>query len=187
MTEAPITPTRIIPPGAALPARPPKPGETPPWRTAPPLPPPPPPPPAAPTWYSAPPPPPADIVQRIQVELVFPPPEPEPTRRELFTAWLHSFGSPWQAAAALALAVTPVPGTGYSIATTWAYIVDLGRDIGPWQPYALGVLPFAVVVTRIRRHGGSVRRLFLLAVTGFGVWGALRWFDFVTILTGVTR
>lgn len=186
MTETPIIPTRIIPPGADLPARPPKPDEAPPWHAAPP-PPPPPPPPAAPAWYSAPAPEPSEIVHRVQVSLVFPEPDPEPTRRERLIAWLRTFGTPWQAAAALTLAVTPIPGTGYSIATTWAYTVDLGRDIGPWQPYALGVLPFALVVTRIRRHGGSVRRLFLLAVTGFGVWGAIDWFDAVTILTGVTR
>lgn len=184
MADAPITPTRIIPPGADLPSRPPKPGEIPPWRAAPP-PPPPPPPPAAPAWYSAPPPPPREVVQRIQVELVYP--EPELSRRERLVAWLRSFGSPWQAAAALTLAVTPIPGTGYSIATTWAYTVELGRDIGPWQAYALGVLPFVTVATRIRRRGGSVRLLFLLTVTGFGAWGALDWFDFVTILTGVTR
>lgn len=184
MTDMPITPTRIIPPGADLPARPPAPGEIPPWRAAPP---PPLPPPAEPVWYSAPPPPPREVVQRIRVELVYPEPEPEPSRWERLMAWLHSFGSPWQATAALVLAVTPIPGTGYSIATTWAYTVDLGRDLGPWQPYALGCIPFAYVVARIHRRGGSVRRLFLLVVTGFGVYGALDWFDLVTILTGVTR
>jgi hypothetical protein len=118
---------------------------------------------------------------------VYPEPEPDPTRWERLTAWLHSFGSPWQAAAALTLAVTPIPGTGYSIATTWAYTVEQGRDIGLWQAYALGGLPFALAVARILRRGGSVRRLFLLVISGFGVWGATDWFDLVTVLTGVAR
>lgn len=187
MTETPITPTRIIPPGAPLPARPPAPGEIPPWRTAPP--PPPPPPPPEPRWYSspAPPPPPVEVVQHVRVEVVFPPPEPEPSRWARFTAWLRRFGKPWQAAAALTAAIMPIPFTGYSAATTWAYVVDLGRDIGPWQPYALGYLPFAFVLTRILHRGGTVRRLFLLVVTTAGAWAALDPFDLVTILTGVTR
>lgn len=184
MTGTPLS-GRIIPPGAPLPDRPPEPDDIPPWRAAPP--PPPPPPPAEPAWYQAPPPPPGDIVHRVQVEIVWPQPEPEPTRWQRLTAWLRRFGSPWQAALALAAAVTPIPPTGYSIATTWAYTVDLGRDIGPWQPYALGCLPFALVVTRILHRGGSVRRLFLLVVTTAGVWGAIDPFDLVTILTGVTR
>ncbi|MFE3762287.1 hypothetical protein ACFXPI_11040 [Streptomyces sp. NPDC059104] len=183
MTEARIT--QIIPPGAPLPPRPPGPDETPPWRAAPP--PPPPPPPAEPAWYSAPPPEPHEIIHHVHVQLVYPEPEPAPSRWQRLTAWLRQFGEPWQALAALALAVTPIPGIGYSAATTWAYIVGLGRDIGPWQPYALGCLPFALVVARILRRGGSVRLLFLLAVTGFGVYGAIDPFDLVTIITGVTR
>ncbi|MFD7093375.1 hypothetical protein [Streptomyces xanthophaeus] len=188
MTEAPITPTRVIPPGVPLPQRPPEPGEVPPWRAAPPPPaPPPPPPPAEPGWYSAPAPEPGPAAP-IEVRVTFLPyAEPELSRWERFTAWLRRFGQPWQAVAALVLAVAPIPGTGYSIATTWAYTVSLGRDIGPWQPYALGCIPFALVVSRILRHGGSVRRLFLLVVTGFGVYGACDWFDLVTIITGVTR
>lgn len=182
MTETPIHPTRIIPPGADLPARPPAPDEAPPWRAAPP---PPPAPPAEPAWHSMP----APAPGPIEVRVTFAPyvPEPGPGRWERFTAWLSRFGRPWQAAAALTLAVTPIPFTGYSIATTWAYTVEQGRGIGPWQPYALGCIPFALVVIRIRRRGGSVRLLFLLAITGFGVYGALDWFDLVTIITGVTR
>lgn len=186
MTETPIVPARIIPPGASLPARPPEPGEAPPWRTAPP--PPPPPPPVEPAWYSVPtPPPPGEIIHHVRVELIHPEAEPEPSRWARLTAWLTRFGTPWQAAAALILAVTPIPSTGYSVATTWAYTVGLGRDIGPWQPYALGCLPFALVVTRLLRRGGTVRRLFLLVVTGAGAWAALDAFDLVTALTGVHR
>ncbi|MGW5852106.1 hypothetical protein ACWFQ8_29870 [Streptomyces sp. NPDC055254] len=184
MTEAPIIPTRVIPPGAPLPPRPPAPGETPPWRPPPPAPPTPPVPPADPPWHSMPAPAPAPIELRVTFAPYL---EPQPGRWERLATWLRRFGQPWQAAAALTLAVTPIPGVGYSIATTWAYTVDLGRDIGPWQPYALGCLPFALVISRILRHGGSVRRLFLLTVTGFGVYGALDWFDLITIITGVTR
>ncbi|AZM91446.1 hypothetical protein [Streptomyces sp. W1SF4] len=182
MADARIT--QIIPPGAPLPPRPPEPGEIPPWRPTPP-----PPPPAEPRWYSAPEPapPPGEIVHRVQVHLVYPEPEPEPSRWERFAAWLRRFGQPWQAAAAITLAVTPIPGVGYSAATTWAYVVDSGRAIGPWQPYALGCIPCALVVARILRRGATVRLLFLLVVTGFGVYGAVDWFDAVTIITGVTR
>lgn len=189
MTEARIT--RLIPPGAPLPARPPEPDEVPPWRTAPapqaPPAPPPPPPPAEPRWYSAPAPEPAPAAP-IEVRVTFLPyAEPEPSRWERIAAWLRRFGRPWQAAAALAVAVAPIPSTGYSIATTWAYTVDLGRDIGPWQPYALGILPFGLVVKLIQQRGGTVGRLFFLVVTTAGAWASIDPYDIVTILTGVTR
>jgi hypothetical protein len=183
MTKTPIVPSAVIPPGAPLPPRPPEPGELPPWRAAPP---PPPPPPTEPAWHSVAPAP-SEMVHRVRVEVVFPEPEPEPSRWQRLAGWLAQFGKPWQAAAALTLAVTPIPGTGYSVATTWAYTVSLGRDLGPWQPYALGGIPFALVVTRILRHGGTVYRLFGLTISAFGVWGAVDWFDIVTIITGVTR
>lgn len=183
MAEGKIT--GIIPPGAPLPQRPPEPGELPPWRAAPP--PPPPPPPREPTWHSVAAAEPSEMVHRVRVEVVFPEPEPDPSRWQRLTAWLQQFGRPWQAAAALTLAVAPIPGVGYSTATVWAYTVDLGRDLGPWQPYALGVPPFALVAARILHRGGSVYRLFGLAVTSFGVYGAIDWFDIITVLTGVTR
>ncbi|MFJ3834462.1 hypothetical protein ACIPY6_02975 [Streptomyces sp. NPDC090054] len=176
MSADPITPTAIIPPGAPLPAQ-----------STPPPAPPPPPPPSTPNWWTLPPPTPGPIQVHVTLHpATLPPP---PTRWERLAAWLRRFGQPWQAAAALVLAVTPIPGVGvgYSIATTWAYVVEMGHDIGPWQPYALGCLPFALVATRILRRGGTVYRLFLLVVTGFGVWGAIDPFDLITLLTGVTR
>ncbi|MFE2323602.1 hypothetical protein ACFXD5_06710 [Streptomyces sp. NPDC059385] len=164
MTHTPINPTAIIPPNQ------------------------PPIPPAPPTVPPAgwPPPTPTPGPIEVHVTLHPEPVPPEPSLWARLAEWLRRFGRPWQAAAALTAAVLPIPGTGYSAATTWAYTVELGRDLGPWQPYALGLLPLVAVLTRILRHGGTVRRLFLLVVTTAGGWAAVDPFDVVTILTGVT-
>lgn len=132
MSDRPITPTRIIPAGTPLPPRGPEPGEVPPWRAAPA--PPAPPVPPAPSPAAPPPPPP---VQQIfipqgpfEVHVTLQPPEPEPTRWERFAAWAGQFGRPWQAAGALVLALLPIPGVGYSVATTWASAVSEARGAG---------------------------------------------------------
>ncbi|MCB5168016.1 hypothetical protein LG634_24715 [Streptomyces bambusae] len=183
MAEVPIT--RLIPPGAPLPERPPEPDELPPWRQAPP-PPVPPAPPGPPAWHQVPGPPPGPI--EVHVTLLPLPTPPDPTRWERLRAWLGQWGSPWQAAAALALAVVPIPWTGHSAASTWAWMVAEARaEWGPQQAYALAGVPFALVLIRISRHGGSVRRLFVLAVAIGGLAGAADPFDIVTIITGVHR
>ncbi|MFD3352756.1 hypothetical protein [Streptomyces fradiae] len=179
-----ITPTRVIPAGTPLPTPQPDPGRTAPWYMQPPPPPtdlPPAPGPAA-----APPPGPVEV--RVTVDLAHPYTEPEPTRWDRLTTWLRRFGRPWQAIGGLLLAVVPVPWTGHSAVTTWAYTVDLARDIHLGYAYALALIPLALVARRILRHGGTLLRLWALAVTAIGgLAGAADWFDLITITTGVTR
>ncbi|WP_228974980.1 hypothetical protein [Streptomyces sp. DH12] len=171
----PITPTRIIPAGAPLPAQP-DPGGAPPRYMPPPAPAP------------APAPAPGPVEVRVTVDLAYPYAQPEPTRWERLTTWLGRFGKPWQAVGGLLLAVVPIPWTGHSAASTWAYTVHLARDIHLGYAYALALIPLAIVVRRILRHGGTVLRLWALAVTAIGgLTGALHWFDLITFLTGVHR
>jgi len=183
----PVTPTRIIPAGAPLPARPPEPGEAPPWRT----PPPPPPPPAVPDPTPVPPDPqprPVEIRHVHEVVLAWAEPDPEPSRWERITAWLGRYVRPWHAVTGLTLAVTPIPHTGYSVATTWHFTVSLAReDWGVGWGYALGLIPLTLAITAIVRKGGSPLRLFALAVTFIGAFGALSWYDPIQFLTGVPR
>jgi hypothetical protein len=177
MSDVPVTPTRIIPAGAPLPHRPPEPGEIPPWRTppAPPVPPPPDPP--------------AEVIHRYvhEVLLVTPEPEPEPTRWDRAWAWLRTLGRPWQLVAALAAAVVPIPGVGYSLGTTWAYVVHQTRlDHGMWAGYGLAGAALAATGTAVARRGGALR-LALLAIAFIGFLGAASLFDPITALTGVSR
>ncbi|MFJ9234133.1 hypothetical protein ACIRJ3_04000 [Streptomyces anulatus] len=185
-TRKPIIPTRIIPGGAPLPSGPPPPGAVPPWRAPAPAaaaPPPAPPTVAVPT--PAPPPPPP--VPQIHVHLVAPYyEEPEPTRRERLWRWLTSIGRPWQICGALALALLPIPGVGYSVATIWASLVTEARaEYGQANAYALALTPLAIAVMRIVRGGGTLRRLLLLAVSLVGLMGAIDLYDPVTWITGV--
>ncbi|MFF1483118.1 hypothetical protein ACIGZH_01755 [Streptomyces sp. NPDC058319] len=185
----PITPTRIIPAGAPLPERAPEPGEVPPWR----LPPPPPPPPAVPD----PPPPPPDpgppggisVVHHVHVhEFVLTEPERQPSRWERLTAWLGRYIRPWDAVIGLTCGLVPIPGTGYSAATTWHYTVGTARETwGVGWGYGFGLVPLALTANAIVRHGGSPARLFFLTVTFVGSLAALSWWDPVQALTGVAR
>ncbi|MEU8704187.1 hypothetical protein [Streptomyces sp. NPDC048565] len=186
MTDRPITPTRIIPAGAPLPDRGPLPGEVPPW-WEPPTPPPPPaaePPAPVPVPPSTPPPLPEP---QIHVHVVLPYEEPpEPTRRERLWAWLRTIGRPWQVCGALALALIPIPGVGYSAATTWASCVSWTRtEWGQGAGYALALTPLAIAVIRITTGGGTLRRLLLLAVSLVGLTGAIALYDPITWITGV--
>ncbi|WP_405391076.1 hypothetical protein OG596_26410 [Streptomyces sp. NBC_01102] len=185
MSEQPITPTRIIPAGTPMPTplpdRGPRPGEEPPWRRLPPLH-------DSPLPPSAPPPaaaPPPDPAPQLLVLMPYVP-EPDPTRRERLWAWVRTIGRPWQVCGALVLALVPIPGTGYSVATTWAYAVSQaraaeGQDLG----YALALTPLAIAVIRITRGGGTLLRLLLLAVSLIGLTGAISLYDPVTWITGV--
>ncbi|MFF5842138.1 hypothetical protein ACFY74_11795 [Streptomyces massasporeus] len=180
----PVTPTRVIPAGAPLPARPPEPGEEPPWRTPPPPPPPVPPVPADPE--------PRIVEVRHVHEVILtspdPDPEPDPSRWERLGGWLGAYVRPWHAVLALFLAVLPIPGVGYSAATIWHYTVGLGRDSwGIGWGYALGLIPFALAVTTLLRRGGNPLRLFFLTVTFIGSLASLSWYDPVQFLTGVAR
>lgn len=192
MSDRPIAPTRIIPAGAPLPERGPEPGEVPPWRAAPAPPTPPAPPVMPPTAPPAVPPPPPPVQQivmppgPIEVHITLQPPEPEPTRWQRLAAWLGQFGKPWQAAGALVLALVPIPGVGYSIATTWASAVSEARDAGgQGAGYALALTPLAWALLRIYYHGGTIRRLFVLAVSVVGLAGAIHLYDPITWITGV--
>ncbi|MFF4179665.1 hypothetical protein [Streptomyces sp. NPDC001750] len=185
-----VTPSRIIPAGTPLPPRAPEPGEVPPWRAAPA--PPPVPPPAAPP--AAPPPPPPPPVQQIivppgpiEVHVTLQPAEPDPTWWERVAAWARRFGKPWQATGALVLALYPIPGLGYSVATMWASAVSEARDEwGQDAGYALALTPLAWAFLRLYYCGGTIRRLTVLAVSVVGfVGGAIHLYDPVTWITGV--
>ncbi|MFD4745029.1 hypothetical protein ACFWOS_06170 [Streptomyces rubiginosohelvolus] len=194
MTDrTPIIPTRIIPGGAPLPAGPPPPGAVPPWRTpATAAAAPPPPPPAAPPAVAVPAPPPPEPVHVHHVHVTVQPVpyyEPiEPTRWERLWAWVRTIGRPWQLIVALLAAVLPIPATGHSAASTWAYTVNLARtEWGTPYGYALAGLALGLVVLRIVRHGGTVLRIWAGVVTVIGLISAINLFDVVTLLTGVTR
>jgi hypothetical protein len=143
-------------------------------------------PPAVPVATPAPEPPP---VPQIHVHLVAPYyEEVDPTRRERLWTWVRSFGRPWQISGALLLAVLPIPGTGYSAATTWAYATNVTRaEWGAPAGYALALVPLVWVWARTRRHGGTLLRLWAIAVTLGGLLGTLDPFDIVTAYTGVHR
>jgi hypothetical protein len=189
----PITPTRIIPPGAALPARPPAPGEVPPWwdrpnpiahpnpdpprtRTGPPAPP------AHPNPEPAPEP---ANPGPIEVRITF---EPEPVEPEPAPGlWdrVRGVAPVWKILAALAAAVAPIPGVGYSVGAIWAYCVGEARaDFGPAHGYALALVPL-LLAGRAFFRTRALRWLFALVVALIGLTGALHWFDPITALTGV--
>ncbi|MFJ9029793.1 hypothetical protein ACIRQP_14920 [Streptomyces sp. NPDC102274] len=187
MSDKPITPTRIIPAGAALPDRPPAPDDIPPWRQPPPPPPAPPAPPAVP----APPPPDLGPIE-VYVTFLPAPLPPEPTRWERLRAWLRTFATPLQATAGLVLAVAPILPRGHSCATTWLATVAQARDMGTGWGYAIGggalLLAGCALVRKReqRRDGSSFLRVFFLATTFVGAFGAIHLYDPVTWITGVT-
>lgn len=185
MTDRPITPTRIIPAGAPLPARGPLPGELPPWWEHPVAPAPPAPPVPPPAVHAAPAPPPLPVPQ-VHVHVVMPyDPEPEPTRWQHLWSWIRQIGRPWQICGALALASLPV-AHGHSVATLWASCVTEARDEGGQAAgYALALTPLTVAVIRIVRGGGTLPRLLLLAISVVGVTGAIHLYDPITWITGV--
>lgn len=180
MTKKLIIPTRILPAVASHPGRP--------WHSlaAPP------PPPAASPLPDPPDPQPQPVEVRHVHEIIVtspdPEPQPEPSRRERLAGWLGGYARPWHAAAALAGAVVPIPGVGYSAATIWHYTVGYGRDEwGIGWGYALGGIPLALALNTVVRRGGSPLRLFALVVTGIGALAALSWYDPIQWLTGVHR
>ncbi|MFF9197323.1 hypothetical protein ACF09L_19155 [Streptomyces sp. NPDC014779] len=187
MSERPIVPSRIIPPGAPLPDHPPGPGDIPPWRTqpAPPAPPAEPPPPAQFVFLPPPPPPgPVEVhVRLLPIEL-----PPEPTRWERAWAWVTGIAAPWKICVALGATLLPIPGVGYSAAGVWAYCVgDARQTFGVPYGYGLALVPLLISARALRR----TRALRWLVATAIGtvglVFGAVDWFDIVTITTGVTR
>lgn len=163
----PITPTRIIPPGAPLPA------------PAAPTPPPPP-------LPAGPPPTPGPLIVRHVHQILLVPPAPEPTWWDRIRALLGRVGRPWQALLGLALAVTPVLPGGYSLATTWWWCVAQTRHYhGALPAYSLALGAVLTTGTLLTRRP-TVTRLTLLAITTVGALGAVRLFDPITALTGVS-
>lgn len=180
MADQPITPTRIIPAGTPLPARPPEPDELPPWRDVPP-PSAPPPPPVQPLFYDPP------LPGPIEVHVTFLPVEepPEPSRWERLWTWITGIAAPWKIALTLAAAATPIPGVGHSLGGVWAYTVGEARtETGAAWAYGLALVPL-LLSARIVARTRSLRALFALAVCLIGVTGAVHWFDPITALTGV--
>ncbi|MET9099966.1 hypothetical protein [Streptomyces antibioticus] len=183
--DLPITPTRIIPAGAPLPARPPEPGELPPWRT----PPPPPLPPAVPPPAPAPPPPPppagvpAQVVHHIhEVLLVAPAPEEAPP----LWARLWDRLVTWRMLAAILAALTPWAG-GQSPVGLWSATVHQARtDAGVLPAYIIATVALTTAWVLDRRTGRVVPR-FLLVTAALGAVGVLDWWDPILMLTGVTR
>ncbi|MFJ8163829.1 hypothetical protein ACIRBY_23280 [Streptomyces sp. NPDC096136] len=178
MTEAHIT--QIIPPGAPLPARPPEPGEVPPWRVGPP--PPPPPPPAEPRWYSAPDPDPAPLAVRVTFDVVYPTPEPTP---RYDWSWLWAWARPWTTLAGAALAVIPLGPHGYSFATGWAEaLTECRTEAGLLPAYilALGSVGAAFAIDHVRPR---ILTRTALAVSLVGTVGMVHPYDIVTAVTGV--
>lgn len=207
MSDKPLTPTRIIPAGqtAELPARGPQPGERPPWWEQPT------PPASAPV---ASPPPPLDAPPRHEAPhkdaprpVEAPPAAPAaapPTVVEVHVthdqdddsgqeppprwslAWTRTWLHPWWTLLAAILALIPT-WTGYSAATTWAYTVSQARaDFGPGWGYALAAGAFTLaVLADTRSRSWRIITRFWLVTSAAGWFGAIHWYDLITLITGV--
>jgi hypothetical protein len=172
-----IVPTRIIPAGAPLPARPPEPGEAPPWRT----PPPPPPviPPAAP--WPPPPPPSGPIEVRVTVDLA-PLPEPEPEPGTWSRLWDRLVT--WRMISAILAALLPW-AAGRSPVGIWSHTVHQARtEASIGAAYVIAAVALTAAWALDRRTGRWIPR-FLLVTASLGALGVLHWFDPITALTGV--
>ena len=180
VTDRPIIPTQIIPAGVPLPARPPEPGEAPPWRTPPP---PPPAPPAPPPWPGPPPPPPGPLEVRVTfVPATIPEPEPEPRWWE--RAWDRL--ATWRMALALLAALTPWAG-GQSPVGIWSATVHQARiEAGVPAAYIIATVAIAGAWALDRHTGRAVPRA-LLVTASLGAFGVLHWWDPFLLLTEVSR
>ncbi|MEV8600465.1 hypothetical protein AB0465_11365 [Streptomyces griseoviridis] len=185
----PVTPTRIIPAGAPLPARPPEAGEIPPWRApqpAPPAAPPPPPPPAPVTPTAAPPPPPPTppVVHHVHQVVLVPPEDPPPPR-----LWARLWDAlvTWRLLGAVLLALLPWLG-GRSPVSAWGHTVHQARtEAGILAAYVTASL--AVTLTWLWDRQTKHRRFlprFAFVTALLGSLGVLSWVDPITLLTGVT-
>lgn len=182
MTDQPITPTRIIPAGAPLPARAPEPGENPPWRT-----PPPPPPPVIPPATPPPPPPPGPIEVRVIVDLApLPEPEPEPSLRTRAWNWLWERLCTWRMLLAILAALLPW-ANGQSPVGVWSHTVHQARtEAGIGAAYIIAGVAFAAAWA-LDWHTGKAFPRFLLVTATLGALGVLNWWDPILMLTGVHR
>ncbi|MFH9013984.1 hypothetical protein ACH4C6_21715 [Streptomyces sp. NPDC017943] len=172
----PVTPTRVIPAGASLPARPPEPGEAPPWR----MPPPPSPPPVAPEPDPGP-----RIVEVRHVHevlLTSPDPDPEPRPRLWERLWERLFT--WRMVVAILTAVTPWVG-GESPVGMWSHTVHQARtEAGIGAAYVIAGVALAAAWALDRHTGRAVPRALLITAS-LGAFGVLHWWDPFLALTGV--
>ncbi|WP_327403847.1 hypothetical protein OG194_29700 [Streptomyces sp. NBC_01288] len=183
MSDQPITPTRIIPAGVPLPARPPQPGEVPPWRTPTPAtaaPPPPPPPPPIPR-----PPDPAEVVVRHVHEVLLVTSEPEERVPRLWERlWDHLFT--WRMLVAILAALMPW-ANGRSPVGIWAHTVHQARtEAGIPAAYIIAGVALGAAWA-LDRHTGRALPRFLFVTALIGAFGVFDWFDAITLLTGVSR
>lgn len=185
VSDKPIIPSRIVPSGAPLPARPPEPGEAPPWRTPPPAPPAPPadPPSSGSPW--PPPPTPGPLEVRVIVDQAEPDePEPEPEPRWWERAWDRIVT--WRMTCAILAALLPWAG-GHSPVGAWSNTVHEARtEAGIAAAYVIAGVAVVVAFVLDRRTGRVVPR-FLLVTATLGALGVLNWWDPFLLLTGVTR
>ncbi|MEZ7005034.1 hypothetical protein [Streptomyces sp. AD55] len=182
----PITPTRVIPAGVELPARPPEPGELPPWRT----PPAPPAPPAVPPEPPGPPPPepPPQVVHHIHEVILAPPPPPEPEPGLWARAWdwLGEHLITWRMAIAILAALVPWIN-GRSPVGAWAHTLSEARaEAGVLAAYLIAAVALVAAWVFDRRTGRAVPR-FLLVTASLGALGVVDWWDPILALTGVHR
>ncbi|MFR9796156.1 hypothetical protein ACL02U_09670 [Streptomyces sp. MS06] len=169
-----VTPTRVIPAGTPLPARPPEPDEAPPWRT------PPQPQPAAPT----PDPGPVDVRHTHEIVLTWPDTDPDPTPPLWARLWDRL--TTWRMLAAILAALTPWAG-GHSPVGLWAHTLHQARtEASIGAAYVIATVAVLTTWTLDRRTSRVVPR-FLLVTALLGTLGVLNWWDPILLLTGVTR
>ncbi|MEU9643614.1 hypothetical protein [Streptomyces sp. NPDC048188] len=182
----PVTPTRVIPSGAPLPARPPEPGELPPWRT-PPSPPPPVAPPSAPAPAAPPPVPPPQVVHHLhEVLLAEPAPQPPPALWARAWDWLWEHLVTWRMAVAILAALLPWLD-GHSPVSLWAGAVHQARtEAGVLAAYVITAVAFTAAWVLDRRTGRALPRVLLVTAT-LGALGVLDWWDPILMITGVHK
>ncbi|MFD5002203.1 hypothetical protein ACFWMV_04775 [Streptomyces mutabilis] len=169
----PVTPTRVIPVGAPLPARAPEPGEAPPWRTPPPPPPPP-----------APEPRPVEVRHVHEIVLTSPEPDPDPDPPLWSRLWDRLIT--WRMIAAILAAITPW-AAGQSPVGLWSHTVHQARtDAGVLAAYVIAGVALTCAWALDRRTGRVIPR-FLLVTASLGAFGVVSWYDPVLFLTGVPR
>ena len=176
-----VTPTRIIPAGVPLPARPPEPGDIPPWRTPPPTPPAPPTGPPPSPWPAAHTPGPIEV--RVTVDLVAqaePEPEPRPGLLARVWDWLGT----WRMGAAILASLLPW-AAGQSPVGIWSHTVHQARtEAGIGAAYVIATVALGTAWVLDRRTGRWLPR-FLLVTSSLGAFGVLHWYDPILLLTGV--
>lgn len=184
--DRPVVPTRIIPAGAPLPARPPAPNELPPWWDKPA--PPPPPPPAATPVRIDPDPGPVEIRHTHEVKLTWadPNPEPDPPLWARAWDWLWEHLVTWRMLAAILAALLPWLN-GHSPVSLWAGAVHQARtEAGVLAAYVIAAVAFTVAWVLDRRTGRALPR-FLLVTACLGALGVFDWWDPILLITGVHK